>query len=86
MKKILTPILVSLFLLITLSGCNEKIVKVYVDENGTEINKPKLGTMNADIVCDDRGYAYYSSKYYAAFAPVLENHGYGSYIVECKDL
>lgn len=49
-------------LIILLTGCKDKVEKVYVDANGTEIVKYK--TIKLDYVCDERGYKYYRQHTY----------------------
>ncbi len=76
------------FAVMLLSGCETKIQKVYVDANGTEITSYKeFKTLKAEIVCDDRGYAYYlSSMGWNSITPVLENSTYGTSQVRCETL
>lgn len=89
-----------LILLVTVvflfTGCQEKIIKIYVDENGTEIAKSdkkfKQITIN-EFVCDKDGYAYTVQRIASGaytqieiYIPFFRNHTYGSYQMKCKDL
>lgn len=84
-------------------GCSETVVqKVYVDANGTEVYvKPEYRTIDPEIVCDKRGYAYYAigtggrfgsiaSGSGETYTPMLENESNigtrNIYQLECKDL
>lgn len=72
--KYLFIILISLLIF---GGCTEKEI-VYVDANGTQIQNHRHVKENNDIVCDDRGYAYYehyyeSSIYSYNLTPIFEN-------------
>ena len=78
-------------------GCTE-IQTVYVDENGSIIPNNPYRTINPEVVCDTRGYAYYSirtgGKYSRgvdngeSYTPILKNTGFDGFTshVLCKDL
>ena len=54
-------LLLSFFGIMILTGCNnERIVEIYVDENGTKTYKNRFETVDFKVVCDKHGYAYYS--------------------------
>lgn len=68
-------LIIALFIL---TGCDQKVVKVYVDENGTEIKKDTvLPVMKMSYVCDERGYKYYRQYTYMhyIYLPLFENIG-----------
>lgn len=72
-----------------LAGCEDKVVKVCVDANGTEIVKERVfETFKMNIACDERGYAYHKQHTYqnTIYTPIFSNFNYGAYQVRCKDL
>lgn len=79
-----------LFLVILFTGCQDKVVKVYVDANGTEIKKDTpLPLIKMNYGCDERGYKYYSQRthMYEIYLPLFENQNNGAHQVRCtKDL
>jgi hypothetical protein len=80
--------------LLIFGGCTEKEI-VYVDANGTQIHKHRHVKDYNEIVCDDRGYAYYEH-YFELNAnsynltPIFENTYYNGVRsmrqVLCKEL
>ena len=69
-----------LALILVLAGCGKEIVKV--DVNGTVIKTYK--ELNAQVACDNRGYAYYVAVH--TITPILENGIYGAYQLKCSEL
>jgi hypothetical protein len=90
--KFLALAMILAFMSMSFSGCDDEPKIVYVDSNGTVITpKPKYERLNAKIVCDKYGYAYYLIKHksingYESLAPVLYNKTYGTYIFKCSEL
>lgn len=76
---------ISIALLMT--SCTTEVVKVYVDENGTEINSKEIPTRKFTQICDERGYAYQHTTYDSrTLVPMLANTGDDIQQVLCKDL
>lgn len=77
------------YLLLTVllfAGCGERVIqKIYVDENGTEILKPK--TIKMDYMCDERGYKYYRqhTHIHDIYLPLFKNGINGAYQVMCSE-
>lgn len=78
------------------TACQEKVVKVYVDENGTEVEKTnkkfKQIAIN-EFACDKDGYAYTVQRVASGaytqteiYIPFFRNHTHGLYQMKCKDL
>ena len=80
--------------MLVFGGCTDKEI-VYVDANGTQIQKHRHIKEYNDIVCDDRGYAYYehyfeANTYSYNLTPILENATIGDRVgmrqVLCQDI
>ena len=78
-----------LFLVILFTGCQDKVIKVYVDANGTEIPpKKEFYKVNYNTACDSRDYAYYrvENGRHISYTPILENRQTGLTQLTCKEM